>query len=107
MSMPAMAAENSPTGDRTLNRPPTPSGTGRVVYPFSSQMLRIVPDLGSVMATICSAWRSLPRRSMSRERMVMNWEAVSAVSPDFEMTLKSVRSSAGSFSMTKLSTEKR
>jgi len=30
ISMPPIAAEKRPTGESTLKRPPTPSGTGRV-----------------------------------------------------------------------------
>ena len=92
MSIPHIAAEKSPTGESTLKRPPTPSGTGRARYPSRLQICRIVPLAGSVMATMLRA-KLAPRARWSSERMIMNWAAVSAVSPDLLMTLKSVRSS--------------
>ena len=57
--------------------------------PSASQMVRIVPFSGSVMATTWLA-HFLPRVCWSRSRMIMNWAAVSAVSPDLETTLKRV-----------------
>ena len=54
-SIPHIAAENRPTGESTLNRPPTPSGTGSVAKPSCSQIRRMVPLAGSVTATMLAA----------------------------------------------------
>ena len=51
MSMPTSAAGNNPTGDNTLNRPPTSGGMRSVTMPSASAMARSAPRSGSVVKT--------------------------------------------------------
>ncbi len=90
--MPSSAAGSMPTGVSTLNRPPTLGGMSRAGTPSRRAMSRSAPFSGSVTNTRCSR-AAFPNRSLRTPRTIRYCAMVSAVPPDFEMTMNSVRSS--------------
>ena len=90
MSMPTSAAGSSPTGDSTLNRPPTSGGTLSVAMPSRAAISRSAPRAGSVVNTRWR-WAAAPSASSSQARTTRYCAIVSAVPPDLLMTLTSTR----------------
>ena len=69
MSMPTSAAGSSPTGESTLNRPPTEGGTLRLAIPSRAASSRSAPRAGSVVNTRwrCAASPEPPRARRGRQ----------------------------------------
>ena len=89
-SMPMRAAGSVPTALRTLNRPPTLAGMSSAGTLRRSARGRSAPCFGSVTNTSCLDTSSFSL--VIRSCTMRNWAIVSAVPPDLDVTIKSVRS---------------
>ena len=89
MSTPTSAAGSMPTAVSTLNRPPTLGGMSRTRIFSDRAIARSAPFSGSVTSTIAPFAFSAPNAFSSRSRTTRYCAIVSAVPPDFEVTMKS------------------
>src|SRR3989338_8461778 len=89
ISTPAIADGKRPTAEKTEYLPPTLGGTGRLLKHSSAAIFLNGPFTGSVVITIWFLY-FLPSLFLSRSLITRNCATVSAVPPDFVITLNTV-----------------